>query len=62
MFLLVGQLDEAKGWLRAQTYKQAKERPDLIVITVDPGWVKTGTFPRFTCLPMQLNITCVHGL
>lgn len=25
-----------------QTYKQAKERPDFIVIALNPGWVKTG--------------------
>lgn len=25
-----------------QTYKQAKERPDLVPFLVDPGWVKTG--------------------
>ena len=26
-----------------QTYKQAKQRPDLIAFVVDPGWVKTRT-------------------
>lgn len=25
-----------------QTYKQAKEAPDLIVVSMCPGWVKTG--------------------
>jgi len=27
--------------IASQTYKQAKERPDLIPIVLDPGWVKT---------------------
>ena len=25
-----------------QTYKQAKEKPNIIFYVVDPGWVKTG--------------------
>jgi hypothetical protein len=33
---------QARLMLFSQTYKQAKERPDLIIFCVDPGWVKTG--------------------
>jgi hypothetical protein len=25
-----------------QSYKQARDRPDLIVFAIHPGWVKTG--------------------
>ncbi|KAF9225916.1 NAD(P)-binding protein [Gyrodon lividus] len=31
----------SKAALNMLTYKQAKERPDLIAFLVDPGWVKT---------------------
>ncbi|TFY79841.1 hypothetical protein EWM64_g4172 [Hericium alpestre] len=31
----------SKTGLNMLTYKQAKERPDLIAFVVDPGWVKT---------------------
>ncbi|KAF8438187.1 hypothetical protein L210DRAFT_2311095 [Boletus edulis BED1] len=31
----------SKAALNILTYKQAKERPDLIPFLVDPGWVKT---------------------
>ncbi len=34
-----------------QTYKQKAERPDLMVICLCPGWVKTGA-----CLPFALHV------
>ena len=41
-----------------QTYKQAKERQDLIVITVDPGWVKTGTLAPLLLVPSDPSHMC----
>ena len=41
-----------------QTYKQAKERQDLIVITVDPGWVKTGTLALLLLVPSDPSHSC----
>lgn len=39
-----------------QTYKQAKERPDLIPLLVDPGWVKTG---NVTSSKIQRTLTWI---
>lgn len=38
-----------------QTYKQKAERPDIIAITLCPGWVKTGTLPPYMRLKRLLN-------
>lgn len=30
------------NFLPPETYKQSKEKPNMIIFVMDPGWVKTG--------------------
>jgi hypothetical protein len=43
-----------------QTYKQAKERPDLIAFVVDPGWVKTRSYTE--TISKFLHVADFHPL